>query len=67
MNELPLHKQLVHHQFCGICDKVSDPNILRQMLKDLHYLHLSHAHTANLLLLDKLAGDIKNDRSKNDH
>jgi hypothetical protein len=41
MNDLPLEKQLTHHQFCEQIADIRDRNVLIEMLKDLHIKYLA--------------------------
>jgi hypothetical protein len=41
MNDLPLEKQLRHHQFCKQIADIRDRNVLIEMLKDLHIKYLA--------------------------
>lgn len=41
MNNLPIEKQLTHHNFCAIVAEVKDVNVAKEMLKDLHLKYLS--------------------------
>ena len=36
MSDLPIEKQLTHHQFCEQIADIRDRNVLIEMLKDLH-------------------------------
>jgi hypothetical protein len=41
MSDLPIEKQLRHHQFCEQIADIRDRNVLIEMLKDLHIKYLS--------------------------
>jgi len=41
MSNLPLEKQLTHHQFCEQIADIRDRSVLIEMLKDLHIKYLS--------------------------
>ena len=41
MNDIPLEKQLTHHQFCEQIADIRDRNVLIEMLKDLHIKYLA--------------------------
>jgi hypothetical protein len=51
MNDLPLEKQLRHHQFCKQIADIRDRNLLIEMLKDLHIKYL--ADQANFVRMAK--------------
>jgi hypothetical protein len=41
MSDLPIEKQLTHHQFCEQIADIRDRNVLIEMLKQLHVKYLA--------------------------
>ncbi len=57
MNDLPIEKQLRHHQFREQIADIRDRNVLIEMLKDLHIKYLSDQALMVKIAKNEFMGD----------